>query len=83
VDILDHTSYIFFAFCRIEKMDCPCGLTRFELNTNHLVGSNGRCTAEDTFGNPCGRRLSDHSLAPPGKNILLLKINLSFSFSLL
>ena len=47
---------------------CPCGLTRQELNTHHLV-NNGFCTAPDANGNPCGRRLEDHPIsaaAPPG-----------------
>jgi hypothetical protein len=53
-------------------MACPCGLTQEELDLHpNLVGSNGRCTTEDADGIPCGRRLSDHSLAPLGKNILL------------
>jgi hypothetical protein len=55
-------------------MDCPCRLTREELNTNHLVGSNGRCTAEyadeslNDDGTPkiCNRPLGAHPHATPG-----------------
>jgi hypothetical protein len=48
-------------------MACPCGLTREQLALHpNLVGSNGRCTAEDADGHPCGRRLADHPHATPG-----------------
>jgi hypothetical protein len=53
-------------------MACPCGLAREELLlAPQLIGSNGRCLAEDAGGNRCGRRLVEHPLATPGKNILL------------
>ena len=57
---------------------CPCGLTRQELNTHHLV-NNGFCTAPDANGNPCGRRLADHpfsAAAPPGNFILPFHSNI-------
>jgi hypothetical protein len=66
---------------------CPCGLTREELVELAKIGlnildANLRCTAESADGSQCGRRLADHPHAPPGKNIFLLKINISdFQFS--
>jgi hypothetical protein len=55
---------------------CPCGLTFEILDKHHLVGKNGRCTAEyadksvNDDGTPtiCNQLLIDHPHAP-GKNI--------------
>jgi hypothetical protein len=54
-------------------MDCPCGLTQEQLlAAPDLSLEPGMvCIAFGSDGNHCGRRLSDHPHAPPGKNILL------------
>jgi hypothetical protein len=71
VDILD-TLLISSAFCRIEKMACPCGLTQEKLLAapNLSLGPGMVCIAFGPDGNPCGRRLVDH----PGKNHVLFSV---------
>jgi hypothetical protein len=57
---------------------CPCGLTREELNKHNLVDKNGRCTAFDAENQPCGRRLVDHPHAPAGHSIHFFLCSLKF-----
>jgi hypothetical protein len=58
------------SFCLEKMSQCPCGLTREELNKYNKVDGNLNCTSFDAHNQPCGRRLADHPYAP-GKNILL------------